>query len=538
MANKILGLDLGTNSIGWAVVEEEDNQFTLLDKGVRIFQEGVKIEKGNESSKAAERTTYRSARRLKYRRKLRKIEVLKVLSEYGYCPRLTDEELNEWRYNKVYPENIQFRNWWLTDNQGNKDDRIKQRKNPYYYRHLAITEKLDLSIECDRYILGRAFYHMTQRRGFLSNRLEGTKESDGAVKKAIDELSEAKGDKTLGQFFYEKYLTGERIRDQYTHREFHYLDEFERICTFQEIPDELKEKLLRAIFYQRPLKSQKGLIGKCVFEKNKPRCSVSRPEFEEYRMRCFINNIKIKTPYDEKLRPLTNEERGKIIGQFYRQKDHFDFEDLAKQVAPKKQCKYFKDRNKYPEDTLFNFSMKTTVSGCPLSARFKELFGSEFLDEHYNYVLDDDGKISEKIIDAWHVLFTFDSDEKLKEFAKAKLGLDEEQSKKFADIRLKQDYASLSLKAINKILPYLREGLIYSHAVFLANMESVLPNEVWNNKENRKLIRSEIYHKINNQNDERQIIEAVNGIIKSARDNNEFWSEEAKSIFKEELIKK
>lgn len=52
---KILGLDLGTNSIGWAVVEKErDSEFQLVDKGVRIFQEGVKIEKGQESSKAAE----------------------------------------------------------------------------------------------------------------------------------------------------------------------------------------------------------------------------------------------------------------------------------------------------------------------------------------------------------------------------------------------------------------------------------------------------------------------------------------------------
>jgi CRISPR-associated endonuclease Csn1 len=48
---KILGLDLGTNSIGWAVVEKENGEdFELIDKGVRIFQEGVNIEKGIESS--------------------------------------------------------------------------------------------------------------------------------------------------------------------------------------------------------------------------------------------------------------------------------------------------------------------------------------------------------------------------------------------------------------------------------------------------------------------------------------------------------
>ena len=53
---KILGLDLGTNSIGWAIVEKDGTEFTLVDKGVRIFSEGVKSEKGIESSRAAERS--------------------------------------------------------------------------------------------------------------------------------------------------------------------------------------------------------------------------------------------------------------------------------------------------------------------------------------------------------------------------------------------------------------------------------------------------------------------------------------------------
>lgn len=98
---KILGLDLGTNSIGWAIVETENNKnFELLEKGVHIFQEGVKIEKGIEGSKAEERTGYRSARRLKFRRKLRKISTLRVLIENDYCPKLSEQELNDWRFKK------------------------------------------------------------------------------------------------------------------------------------------------------------------------------------------------------------------------------------------------------------------------------------------------------------------------------------------------------------------------------------------------------------------------------------------------------
>ena len=530
---KILGLDLGTNSIGWAVVEKErDSEFQLIKKGVRIFQEGVKIEKGIEGSKAAERTEFRSARRLKYRRKLRKIELLKALSTYGFCPTITNKELSDWRYKKVYPQNQAFLHWQTTDE--------ATQKNPYYYRALAVNEKFDLKMEEDRFKIGRAFYHIVQRRGFLSNRLEGTKENDGAVKKSISEINALKGGKTLGQYFYEKYQNGEKIRNVYTHREEHYLDEFNRICEFQKLDSEFITKVRKAIFYQRPLKSQKGLVGKCVFEPNKTRCSVSRPEFEEYRMLCFVNNIKIKTPDDEHLRFLTEEEKEKIAPQFFRKsKDYFDFEDLAKQLAPKNQYKFYKNSNIYPEDWLFNYSMKTTVSGCPVSARFKDLFGESFMDLKLRYKREKDGiESSIDISDVWHVLFSYDSEEKLKEFAQKRLSFNDEQLKAFLKIHLKKDYASLSLKAINKILPFLREGLIYSHAVFLANMEEAIPKEIWQKEENRDIIKAEINNIIANQKEEKQVLEIVNGIIKINREEEAVWSEEASEIFRKDLFKK
>ncbi|MBN2649305.1 MAG: type II CRISPR RNA-guided endonuclease Cas9, partial [Prolixibacteraceae bacterium] len=529
---RILGLDLGTNSIGWAIVEKErDSEFQLIDKGVRIFQEGVKIEKGIESSKAAERTAFRSARRIKYRRKLRKIETLKVLSTFGYCPKLSSNDLDNWRYLKQYPLIESFMDWQKTDE--------ASQKNPYCYRALAVEQKFDLTREVDRFKLGRAFYHMTQRRGFLSNRLEGTKESDGAVKKSISEISEAKGDKTLGQYFYYKYQKGDKIRATYTHREEHYLDEFNRICEFQLLPEEFCKQLRKAIFYQRPLKSQKGGVGRCVFEPKKPRCPVSRPEFEEYRMLCFINNIKIKTPDDEKLRELTPDEHVKILPVFFRKsKDHFDFEDIAKQLAPKKQYKFYKAKDKYPEDWLFNYPMNTTVSGCPVSARFKDIFGEEFLTDDFQYIKDAGNNFSKRVIDAWHALFTFDSEDKLKEFAHNTIGLDDTQTKEYLKVHLKQDYASLSLKAIRNITPYLNEGLIYSHAVFLANMHKAVPADLWKDTENRKIIKKEILNIIETQNEEKQLVEIVNGVIKRNKEEGAVWSEEAKPLFRKDIYEK
>ena len=321
---KILGLDLGTNSIGWAVVETDDNlNFNLSEKGVRIFQEGVKLEKGNEVSRAAERTKYRSSRRLKYRRRLRKINTIKALTKYNFCPDLTKKELYQWRYKKIYPTDNRFREWLLTYEDENR--------NPYFFRAISAEKKLNLQKEDDRYKLGRAFYHLAQRRGFLSNRLEKTKEREGEIKRQINEISEKKGNRTLGQYFYELYKSGEKIRTLYTSRNEHYLEEFEKICKIQELEEKIKNELHRAIFYQRPLRSQKGLVGKCPFEKNKPRCPVSHPLFEEYRMLSFINNIKIKTPDEEKMRCLSKDEVNKILPLFFKKsKEHFKFEEICK----------------------------------------------------------------------------------------------------------------------------------------------------------------------------------------------------------------
>ncbi|TAL72050.1 MAG: type II CRISPR RNA-guided endonuclease Cas9, partial [Bacteroidetes bacterium] len=523
--SKILGLDLGTNSIGWAVVEyEKEQSFKLIDKGVLIFQEGVKIEKGIESSKAAERTRYRSARRLKYRRKLRKIQTILVLSDYGFIPEVSKEELNLWRYKKIYPENPEFRKWQLTDEEKNE--------NPYFFRDLAVKQKLDLNKKEEKYKLGRAFYHIAQRRGFISNRLETTKESDGAVKQEIDKLSKEKGDRTLGQYFYECYKNKQKIRKHYTHRELHYLEEFNRICDIQNLNKEFREKLKQAIFFQRPLKSQKGLIGKCPFEKNKPRCSVSHPFFEEYRMLCFLNHIKIQTEANDKMRTLTQSEKDTIIPLFFRKsKPHFQFDDICKKLTPKGiTYEYYQSRAKYEKVYLFNFKMNTTVSGCPTIAHLIDVFEEPLetnILKHYTLQTTLVGnKTYEDIInDIWHVLFTYDNTEKLVDFAKSRLQLDPGKAIKFSKISLKNDYASLSLKAIRKILPWLRSGLIYSHAVFLAKLEDILPEHIWSEVKNRDIVKSAINELINSQKTEIQLNEIVNGLIKNCQTENASWSE-------------
>ena len=625
---RILGLDLGTNSIGWAIVEKEksEREFTLIDKGVRIFAEGVNIEAktNSESSKAAQRTGYRSARKLKYRRKLRKLVLLKVLSDNNLCPKLSNEELNLWRYKKIYPKNDEFRLWLSTDNQDDKVERKKQIKNPYVFRFKSSTQKLDLDKISDRHDLGRAFYHMAQRRGFLSNRLDASdnsivedknseieeiiqeadtteellktykdflnsydktenshkalftlerafksilkdnknekydalkeklserlnrKEFLGKVKGAINDLSasiEEANCNTLGEYFYGLHKEGLRIRNHYTHREEHYLNEFNIICDKQNLPTTLKAAIENAIFFQRPLKSQKGLVAKCPLENDKACVPVSHPDFELFRMYSFLNSIKIKSVDDDKLRFLNSEEKSIIEPLFYRKsKPNFDFEEISKKLTPKNlKSGYYKDKSAADFDILFNFGNYTNVSGCPTIANLRSVFGEDwkiYLIQNFSKKnKDGSSKTEHQIIDAvWHVLFRFDKTDKLKQFVLDYLGCDVEMADKFSKIKLKQDYGSLSLKAIRNILPYLEKGLIYSHAVFLANMSPVLPTAIWENEDNRTVINNKVFSIIENYNTYKNSVDRVNGAIKKVKDNKETWND--KNTFVIEAYKK
>lgn len=495
---KILGIDTGTNSLGWAIVEKQADEYHLLDKGVNIFQEGVKMEKGIESSKAAERTAHKAARVRNYRIKLRKIRLLRILSDAHLCPPLSKAELSEWRLKKKYPKNELFMHWQSTDDESEK--------TPYAYRHKCLHESLDFTSMTDRYILGRSFYHMIQRRGFLSNRKDQSGDDTGKVKESISNLTQEMHDagyEYLGDYFYSLYNKGEKIRNHYTARNEHYLTEFKAICEKQALDKNLGPEVVRqiekAIFDQRPLKSQKGQVGKCVFEKNKTKCPTSHPMYEEFRMLSFINNIKIQTPNDDVLRPLSAEERSLIMPLFFRKsKKQFDFEDIAKKLAPKKHYGFYKKSSDAEMPYLFNYPMDTSVSGCPVTAALKDIFGQNWIDALCETYTVAEGKSRLDVInDIWHALFFYTDDTKLAEFGKNRLQLNDEEAKKFCEISLPSDYASLSLKAICKILPYLRRGLIYSHAVFLGNLCEVMPQYEWNIEEIRNAAIDNIIHEMN-----------------------------------------
>lgn len=591
-----LGLDLGTNSIGWSVVEKQDGIYDFLvkkdekgnlipTKGSYIFSKGSDA---NENSKAAERRGFRGARRRIDRIRLRKIATLKVLDEFGLCPKFNAGELNKWKNKKVYPcENDKFIDWQRTGKKkgiskferlDNKTEKLKQ---PYYLRSIAATQGGMMETTLGKLQLGRAFYHLSQRRGYLSNSEEEQSEDkidlfktdvlnllensfdsgsflapfevifdlnkgDDKVKKlyskikkelkneiefekiksfiitefnkpenlgkvmsGIGELSkEIEGFPTMGCYFNSIYNTTNKksgllnkIRGRYTHREDHYLAEFEYICTVQNITGALKDKLKNAIFYQRPLKSQKGLVANCTLETKRKRIAISHPLFEEFRMWESINRIKIIREVGGKLDFLNKDEKDLIKNEFVQITD-FEFGKIANKLSKGESYCYIKlpkevylKGKKFETESdaviSFNFPMDKKFSACPTTASLKKVIGAEeynkmtFLNTGYK---DEKGKNQLSIEDVWHCLQmdTFGTKDKKTvrtEFAKKHLKLDEKALENFVKIKLVKGYGSLSKSAIRKILPFLIKGEIYTNAVFLANITEVLGRKVSENEE-------------------------------------------------------
>lgn len=231
--SKTLGLDLGTNSIGWAVVDEK--KIKIIDAGVRIFPEGVEniAEGKKEKSKNATRRENRQLRKLYFRKKLRKYKLLQLLITLNMCP-LNEEDLKKWRYWQKGKSKEDQRKFPLTD------EFVEWLKmNPYYLRNKALNANLNLEE------FGRILYHFIQRRGFLSSRknLSEGKIYEGKDNMVgINDTKEKLEDKTLGEFLHSIYPTPNetykditdndgnpmRIRARYTLRKM-YIEEFNEI---------------------------------------------------------------------------------------------------------------------------------------------------------------------------------------------------------------------------------------------------------------------------------------------------------------------
>ncbi len=435
--SKVLGLDIGANSIGWALIDEGAER--IIDMGVRIFQAGVNdLDQTKELSKNAARCDARGKRKQLDRKARRKRKLMYYLEEFGFLGGMSRDE-----FMKI---------------------------DPYRSRKNGVNGEISVAE------MARALYHICQRRGFKSSRKAMTEEeSSGTIekgskdgKRGTNELTEAVGKngfKTIGEYFASLDPHVVRIRNRYTLRRL-YEQEFDLLWDTQqkyhpaELTGERRDIIKNeVIFFQRPLKSQKKMVGKCIFEKKKQRANRSRMEFQEFRMLQQVNQLTIKTDdriTDEQMK-LTGQERHKLIDYLTNNKElKIDKPDTLKKVIGI-------DKKAYCE---INLKQLGKLNGCDTRIKLVKIFGQKFhtfSEEELNQI--------------WNSLNFFDDKDMLKAYAIKKWGLDDEKAEEFSKTHLEKDYGSLSLHAIKKILPYLREGDLYHDACLKAGYQHSLWDE-------------------------------------------------------------
>lgn len=296
-----LGLDIGTNSIGWCLYDGD----TIRDIGVRIFgtsPQGAGRDPKSGASLAVDRRDARAMRRRRDRYLGRRSALVRELVARDLLPR------------------------------DKRAGRELHGDDPYALRVRALDEKLT------PHQIGRALFHLNQRRGFKSNRKAdrvAKDNKDGKIAggtKALDQAMTDAGARTLGEFLHWRESDkgeAKRVRmrpdadgyDFYPDRK-HYLDEFEAIWDGQAeyhpnlMTDEAKQAIHRIIFFQRPLKAQ--VVGKCSFagwygipddEKRLPK---AHPLFQQRRLYEEVNQLEVVSA-GAPSRKLTKDERDKLI---------------------------------------------------------------------------------------------------------------------------------------------------------------------------------------------------------------------------------
>lgn len=443
-------------------------------------------------------------------RKKRKTDLLKSLIENGFCP-LTIDELTIWsEYKKgqemKYPTtNFEFSEWLKI--------------NPYEVRAKAVNQVVS------KQELGRALYHMCQRRGFKSGRKDADAGKDLEQYKKEQEILGQSGFKTLGEYYFDLLQNDKKVRktkfnaddQEVNSSRISYVEEFNILMKAQNISKELADAFFDAIFFQRPLKSQKGAVGKCTLEKTKTRCPISHPLFEEFRMYQYLNSIKVKERNSDKFVFLSEyPEYYKIAkDKFYRvSAKSFKFVDISKGIntAAKKASLLFE----------FNYNDRYPIVGSPTISKLIEVFDADDWTDCKKIIVSkykkEDNKTSDELVDElWHTLF-FSGDfvndvtsEKVKSFIRGRFDISEEKVNYYEAINLKQGYSSLSKKAIGKILPFLENKIIYPYAVFFANIDAIIGKEKW--EANKEFIQDTIVDIISNYKTQTLKIDIVNGLI-------------------------
>lgn len=456
---KILGLDLGSASIGWAVITEEEDKTGIEALGSRIIplstDDADEFTRGNAISKNASRTQRRTQRKGYDRYQQRRKNLTLFLRTHEMQP---DEAL-------IKLEKLEL--WGL--------------------RAKAVSERISLAQ------LGRVLYHINQKRGYKSAREDNNdKTQRDYVEQVIKRYKQiAERGITIGQLFFEElladvtYRTKERVFPRKAYEE-----EFDRIMACQRafypevLTDENIDKLRnQIIFYQRNLRSCKHLVSICDFEKREYRnkegklvvCGPkvaprSSPLSQVCRIWEDVNKIVLKNRKGEELEIAPSQRRE--LFEHLDRNDKLTLTDFYRILGISKSDGWW--GSKSIGRGISGNGTKNTIRKA-LGEQFEELLRFNLSKKEGDRVNIETGEVipilsddylNEPLHRLWHLVYSIKEKAELARALEKQFGIIDEQTidRLFALYFVKQGYANKSAKAMRRIIPHLELGLYYSTA--------------------------------------------------------------------------
>lgn len=455
-SNNLFSFDIGTNSIGWAVLELNDahEPVSIINAGARIFSDGRDAQSGEPL--AVKRRAARQASRMRDRYKRRRQKTLSKLIEYGLLPQ-----------DKASREKI------ILETNDHPSGVTSEKTDPYSLRARALNEKLPLEY------VARALFHLGQRRGFKSNRKADRKSNEkGQIALGIEQLTGLMHQAhapTLGAYLAQRRAEGHVVRiransEAFAEKDYAFYperamleDEFKKIWQAQArfypeiLTDERKDELFHTIFFQRPLKEPK--VGLCTLTKGETRLAKAHPVFQLFRLYKEINELAIVLP-DLSQRKLTMDERDALV-TLMRPVKTKTFAALRKAL-------------KIPAGQRFNKEQDTRkqLTGDEVYSVFSkiELFGSDWA----QFSIEQQWEIIDQLRNEADV-------EKLEQWLKNKFPkLSGEQLTEIINAGLPEGYGRFGITATTNILEQLKKDVIpESEAAHRCGYDHALSNRDW-----------------------------------------------------------
>lgn len=477
----ILGLDIGITSIGWAVIESDQDgvPFKIADLGVRIFKAAEQPKTG--ASLALPRRSARSLRRRLWRKAHRKERIKLLLDRVSL---ITKENLE-----KLFSAS-------------------SFEKDVYTLR----AEGLDRKLNNEEW--ARVLYHLAQRRGYRSSSKAeeaDTKNDAGKLLKAVKNNSDKMTQnnfRTVGEMFCKDnsdlfqvkdgsgHIVGRKTHntsgvydltvartfiEEEAHKLFAAQRQFGNAFATESIENEYCEILLSQRHFsdgpggERTFKFD--LRGNCTFEKDELRAFKACYTFEFFKLLQDINHLRIIPEYrkgsNKQTRPLTPEERQKIIDLCLKSPD-VKFSKLRKELKLaddelfnrvnydiKKKKSKKKDAEEQPEEQLTPEQQRTK---CEEATKFTQMQSYHEMRKALDKVAK--GTISkfshDKLDEIGEILSLYKADDKRRERLE-QIGLSNEEIEALLPLTFTKA-GNLSLGAMRKLIPYLEQGLTYDKA--------------------------------------------------------------------------